>query len=580
MPESSASLYVGELDPSVNEATLFEVFSSIGQVTSIRVCRDAVTKRSLGYAYVNFQFTKDAEVAMEQLNYSLIKNRPCRIMWSQRDPSKRRDGSANIFIKNLDPAIDNKALHDTFSAFGKILSCKVATDEFGNSKGFGFVHYENDEAARNAIESVNGMLLNNNEVYVAYHISRKDRESKFESMKANFTNVYVKNIEPETSDEDFNKLFNAFGTITSISLERNPDGNLKGFGFVNFENHQDALKAVESLNNKEFHGKTLYVGRAQKKRERVDELKKQHEQSRLEKITKYQGVNLFIKNIDDNISDDQLRSEFAVFGTITSSRIMVDEKGKSKGFGFVCFSSPEEASKAVSEMNQKMVWGKPLYVALAQRKDVRRAQLSQQIEARNRVRMQQAAVAAGANAGGLNNQFIPPMFYGQGAPQQFLGRGPFVASPGPNTQLVLPQGIPPPPPQQTQWARAVPNGQPIPMYNLPPNNGNNGGSPFNDFNQNQPNPQMPNHQAILNNYPLDQQKRFLGEELYAKVISTGKVQNDEEAAGKITGMILDLDNKEIVQILENDDIFKSHFEEALAAYQDFKKSNENSNIQN
>jgi polyadenylate-binding protein len=516
-PQASASLYVGELDPSVTEAMLFELFSQIGSVASIRVCRDAVTRRSLGYAYVNYNTTIDGEKALEELNYTLIKGRPCRIMWSQRDPALRKTGQGNVFIKNLDVAIDNKALHDTFAAFGNILSCKVAQDEAGNSKGYGFVHYETDEAASQAIKHVNGMLLNEKKVFVGHHIPKKDRQSKFEEMKANFTNIYVKNIPVEVTDEEFRDLFEKYGDVTSASLARDEAGKSRGFGFVNFINHEHASTAVDELNGKDFKGQDLYVGRAQKKHEREEELRKSYEAARVEKASKYQGVNLYVKNLDDEVDDEKLRELFAPYGAITSAKVMRDtpaetaeaeekekkegekdkenkkegedkeeeeesaekkaaksEKrslGKSKGFGFVCFNNPDEATKAVTEMSQKMVNGKPLYVALAQRKDVRKSQLEASIQARNQIRMQQAAAAAG-----MPQQFMQaPMFYGPGQQPGFMppaaGRGmPFPPQPAmamPGAQGARAGQFPGFPPQQGGRGGPGPQQMPPNVYGLP-----------------------------------------------------------------------------------------------------------------
>ncbi|KAJ0700687.1 hypothetical protein HanOQP8_Chr10g0370961 [Helianthus annuus] len=369
----TVSLYVGDLDLSVTDSQLYDLFNQIGQVVSVRVCRDLSTRRSLGYAYVNYVNPQDAARAIEVLNFTPVNGKSIRIMYSHRDPSVRKSGSGNIFIKNLDKAIDQKALHDTFSTFGNILSCKIATDSTGQSKGYGFVQYDSEESAQQAIEKLNGMLLNDKQVYVGPFLRKQEREQAVD--KAKFTNVFVKNLSESTTDDDLTKAFSEYGTITSAVVMKDADGKSKGFGFVNFENADDAAKAVEGLNGQKFDEKEWYVGKAQKKTDREQELKQKFEQNMKEAVDKSQGLNLYIKNLDDTVSDETLRELFAPFGTITSCKVMRDPNGASKGSGFVSFSTSEEALKALSEMNSKMVASKPLYVALAQRKEDRRARL-------------------------------------------------------------------------------------------------------------------------------------------------------------------------------------------------------------
>ncbi|XP_064132189.1 polyadenylate-binding protein 1-like isoform X3 [Loxodonta africana] len=371
-----ASLYVGDLHADVTEAMLYEKFLPAGPILSIRVCRDVATRRSLRYAYINFQQPADAERALDTMNFEVIKGQPIRIMWSQRDPGLRKSGVGNIFIKNLEDSIDNKALYDTFSTFGNILSCKVVCDEHG-SRGFGFVHFETHEAAQQAISTMNGMLLNDRKVFVGHFKSRREREAELRARAMEFTNIYVKNLQVDMDEQGLQDLFSQFGKLLSVKVMKDNNGHSRGFGFVNFEKHEEAQKAVMDMNGKEVSGRQLYVGRAQKRVERQNELKRKFEQMKQDRLNRYQGVNLYVKNLDDSIDDEKLRKEFSPYGVITSAKVMT-EGGHSKGFGFVCFSSPEEATKAVTEMNGRIIGTKPLYVALAQRKEERRAILSNQ----------------------------------------------------------------------------------------------------------------------------------------------------------------------------------------------------------
>ncbi|KAL7669376.1 hypothetical protein ACOME3_010033 [Neoechinorhynchus agilis] len=376
---SLTSLYVGDLSPEATEAALFEKFSTAGPIISIRVCRDLMTRRSLGYAYVNFQHQPDAERALETMNYDILFNRPMRIMWSQRDPSLRKSGVGNIFIKNLDKSIDAKTLYDTFSVFGYILSCKIMYDDRRVSRGFGFVHYENADAAESAIVSVNGMLIKEKKVYVNHFMPKHQRMREMGGRSPKFTNIYVKNFADLLDDESLAAMFRPYGNIESAKVMRTETGQSRGFGFVSFDKPESAEHAVKTLNGTRVGSRDIYVGRAQKKAERMQELREKMEEVRAERMTKYQGVNLYIKNLDDSVDDQKLNEKFAVFGRITSAKVMKDESGNSRGFGFVCFTQPDEATRAVTEMNGRILGTKPLYVALAQRKEERRQHLQHQL---------------------------------------------------------------------------------------------------------------------------------------------------------------------------------------------------------
>ncbi|KAM7514357.1 hypothetical protein LguiA_003940 [Lonicera macranthoides] len=589
----TTSLYVGDLDWNVTDSQLYDLFNQVGQVVSVRVCRDLSTRRSLGYGYVNYSNPQDAARAIEVLNFTPLNGKSIRIMYSHRDPSIRKSGTANIFIKNLDKAIDNKALHDTFSSFGSILSCKIATDPSGQSKGYGFVQFDNEESAQNAIDKLNGMLMNDKQVYVGHFLRRQERDNV--TSKTKFNNVYVKNLAESTTEDDLKNIFGEYGPVTSVVVMKDADGKSKCFGFINFDNPDDAAKAVEDLNGKKIDDKEWYVGKAQKKSERELELKSRFEQSTKEAVDKFQGVNLYIKNLDDSIDDDKLKELFSEFGTITSCKVMRDPTGISRGSGFVAFSTSEEASRALAEMNGKMVVSKPLYVAIAQRKEERRARLQAQFSQMRPVAMAPSLAPRvpmyPPGAPGIGQQ----LFYGQAPPAMIPPQAGFGyqqqlvpgmrpgGAPMPNFFVPLVQQGQRPGGRRGAAGPVQPTQQPVPLlqqqmvprgrvYRYPPGRNVADGTmsggmlpvPYDmtgmlprDTAVGQPMP-ITALASALANAPTEQQRTMLGENLYPLVD-----QLEHEHAAKVTGMLLEMDQTEVLHLLESPDALKAKVAEAM-----------------
>ena len=351
---------------------------------------------------------------------------------------------------------------------------------------------------------------------------------------------------------------------------------------------------MEELNGQEIGGKTLYVGRAQKKAERQAELKKKFEQLKMERLNRYQGVNLYVKNLDDTIDDERLRKEFTPYGTITSAKVMCEE-GRSKGFGFVCFSSPEEATKAVTEMNGRIIVAKPLYVALAQRKEDRKAHLaSQYIQRMAGMRMQGMA---GMQQMGMGGYFMPTMpqpqrFFtpaqiraqprwpsqpGMGAPRpqpmpgmNMGGRpggpvrpgAPRMSAPPAARPQMVPAGAPQmmmrpgmTPVQMNPQVRQQASFQYTKSARNPPVQGMPGQAVVAAA-MPQPSVQIPGQEPLtatmLAAAPPQEQKQMLGERLFPLI-----QRMYPDMAGKITGMLLEIDNAELLHMLEDHGSLKS-----------------------
>ncbi|ODV66894.1 RNA-binding domain-containing protein [Hyphopichia burtonii NRRL Y-1933] len=193
---AQATLYVGNLDPQVNEPLLYELFTQFGPIKSINLPKDRLLKTHQGFGFVEFRTGKDAEYTLNVLSgirlfgkmLNLRKNDQSRsgITSNQKvgattgpTTTSSNDIGAKLFIKNLNPLIDEKYLEDTFSKFGNLVAPPLLVrDDTGNSKKYAFLSYDDFASSDEVIAKMNNSILMNSKISISYAFKEDSNGNK------------------------------------------------------------------------------------------------------------------------------------------------------------------------------------------------------------------------------------------------------------------------------------------------------------------------------------------------------------------------------------------------------------------
>ncbi|CAZ84774.1 unnamed protein product [Tuber melanosporum] len=178
--------------------------------------------------------------------------------------SSAQEGAKNLFVGSLSWNVDEGWLRNEFEQFGEIAAVRVVTDrESGRSKGFGYVEYTTNEAAKKALEEMKGKDIDGRTINVDFSAPRpenprQDRSRLYGDQKSpESETVFVANLSFEADEQIVQTEFEGFGNIVGLRIPTDPEsGQPKGFCYIQYDRVDSARKAVEEMNG------ALVAGRA------------------------------------------------------------------------------------------------------------------------------------------------------------------------------------------------------------------------------------------------------------------------------------------------------------------------------
>ena len=242
----SAVLYVADLPIETTNEDLHNIFKEYHVLYAIL----NNTKKNQTFAQVHFENKDWATRARHELNGYILKpmnganntkeGKPMRICkYEGKGHQVQNNIKQNLLVKNVDSKMTQAEFYKIFLEYGDIVSGKIEYDENGISKGFGYIYYYSEESAEEAKKKINGKKFYDKSLEIVNLIPGK-------KIKNNDITLFVLNIPFNITDKELTPIFEQFGPVSYISV------NKKGFAYVSYNSFDNATKCLRKMKDEPF----------------------------------------------------------------------------------------------------------------------------------------------------------------------------------------------------------------------------------------------------------------------------------------------------------------------------------------
>ncbi|XP_053194135.1 uncharacterized protein LOC128378592 [Scomber japonicus] len=160
------SLKVNNLPYRTSPETLRQVFEKYGRVGDVHIPRDPCTRENRGFAFVRFHLKQDAEQALDGMDGTVLEGRELRVEMAHVDGIKV-DTLTSLKVDNLTYRTSPDTLRVMFEMYGRVGDVHIPRDPYTKeSKGFAFVRFHHKRDAEDAMDAMDGAMMDGRELRV------------------------------------------------------------------------------------------------------------------------------------------------------------------------------------------------------------------------------------------------------------------------------------------------------------------------------------------------------------------------------------------------------------------------------